>query len=91
MSGAPGGRGQRGRRRSRDNQPPALKRFGQHFLTDKRILTEIVDALAPTPSDTVVEIGPGRGIRVRRARTPLSLTVATRRCSQVREAPSAAR
>lgn len=61
MSGSPGGRGPRGRRRSRDNQPPALKRFGQHFLTDKTILTGIVDALAPTSSDTVVEIGPGRG------------------------------
>ena len=61
MAGAPGGRGQRGRRRSRDGQPPTLKRFGQHFLTDKTILTAIVDALAPTSSDTVVEIGPGRG------------------------------
>lgn len=61
MSGAPGGRGQRGRRKSRDDHPPALKRFGQHFLTDKTILTGIVDALAPTSSDTVVEIGPGRG------------------------------
>lgn len=61
MSGAPGGRGQRGRSRSRDGQPPTLKRFGQHFLTDKTILTAIVDALAPTSSDTVVEIGPGRG------------------------------
>jgi 16S rRNA (adenine1518-N6/adenine1519-N6)-dimethyltransferase len=38
-----------------------LKKFGQHFLTDQRILTSIVDALAPTPQDTVVEVGPGRG------------------------------
>lgn len=37
------------------------KRFGQHFLTDPAILGRIVDALAPGPSDTVVEIGPGRG------------------------------
>ena len=37
------------------------KRFGQHFLTDPAILGRIVDALAPEPSDTVVEIGPGRG------------------------------
>jgi 16S rRNA (adenine1518-N6/adenine1519-N6)-dimethyltransferase len=49
---APGGRGR---------HPPALKKFGQHFLTDERILTAIVDALAPTPKDIVVEIGPGRG------------------------------
>ena len=61
MSGAPGGRGQRGGRKRRDDQPPALKRFGQHFLSDQRILTAIVDALAPTSSDTVVEVGPGRG------------------------------
>jgi 16S rRNA (adenine1518-N6/adenine1519-N6)-dimethyltransferase len=52
---APGRRGESGRR------PPALKRFGQHFLSDKGILTAIVDALAPTPADTVVEVGPGRG------------------------------
>ena len=45
----------------RGRQPPVLKKFGQHFLTDKRILTAIVDALAPTTSDTVLEVGPGRG------------------------------
>jgi 16S rRNA (adenine1518-N6/adenine1519-N6)-dimethyltransferase len=49
---APGGRGR---------HPPALKKFGQHFLSDEKILTAIVDALAPTAADTVVEIGPGRG------------------------------
>jgi len=52
MPRAPGGRGR---------HPPALKKFGQHFLSDEKILTAIVDALAPTPADTVVEIGPGRG------------------------------
>ena len=52
MPRAPGGRGR---------QPPVLKKFGQHFLSDKKILTAIVDALAPTTSDTVVEVGPGRG------------------------------
>ena len=41
--------------------PPVLKRYGQHFLTDEKILTSIVDALDPATSDTVVEIGPGRG------------------------------
>jgi 16S rRNA (adenine1518-N6/adenine1519-N6)-dimethyltransferase len=49
---APGGRGR---------QPPVLKKFGQHFLNDQRILTAIVDALAPTTQDTVLEVGPGRG------------------------------
>jgi 16S rRNA (adenine1518-N6/adenine1519-N6)-dimethyltransferase len=41
--------------------PPVLKKYGQHFLSDQTILGAIVDALAPTPPDTVVEIGPGRG------------------------------
>ena len=48
-----------GPRRSR--RPPVLKKYGQHFLSDPRILEGIVDALGPAPSDTVVEIGPGRG------------------------------
>ena len=52
MPRAPGGRGR---------HPPALKKFGQHFLSDEKILNAIVDALAPTSADTVVEIGPGRG------------------------------
>lgn len=37
------------------------KRFGQHFLADPRSLERIVEALAPEATDTVVEIGPGRG------------------------------
>jgi 16S rRNA (adenine1518-N6/adenine1519-N6)-dimethyltransferase len=41
--------------------PPPRKRLGQHFLTDRRILGRIVDALELTGSETVVEIGPGRG------------------------------
>ena len=41
--------------------PRPRKRFGQHFLADPRSLDRIVEALAPEPSDTVVEIGPGRG------------------------------
>jgi 16S rRNA (adenine1518-N6/adenine1519-N6)-dimethyltransferase len=42
--------------------PPVLKRFGQHFLTDSSVLQAIVDAVAPEPGDTIVEIGPGRGV-----------------------------
>ena len=42
--------------------PPVLKRFGQHFLTDTSVLTSIVDSVAPHPGDTVIEIGPGRGV-----------------------------
>ena len=54
------GAGDGGSRRS-TRRPPVLKKYGQHFLSDVRILEGIVDALAPTPADTVVEIGPGRG------------------------------
>jgi 16S rRNA (adenine1518-N6/adenine1519-N6)-dimethyltransferase len=48
----------RGARRN----PPVLKRFGQHFLTDKSVLNAIVDSVAAHPGDTVIEIGPGRGV-----------------------------
>ena len=42
--------------------PPVLKRFGQHFLTDSAVLEAIASATDPQPGDTVVEIGPGRGV-----------------------------
>ena len=35
------------------------KRFGQHFLTDGGIIDAIVDAIAPKPGQSMVEIGPG--------------------------------
>lgn len=35
------------------------KRFGQHFLSDKGIINDIVDAIAPLPGQPMVEIGPG--------------------------------
>jgi 16S rRNA (adenine1518-N6/adenine1519-N6)-dimethyltransferase len=38
------------------------KRLGQHFLTDRRILQRILAAAHLSPSDTVVEVGAGRGI-----------------------------
>ena len=41
--------------------PRPRKRLGQHFLTDPRILARIAAALGAEASDTVVEIGPGRG------------------------------
>lgn len=37
------------------------KRFGQHFLKDKRTIQRIIDALAPTQDETILEIGPGTG------------------------------
>lgn len=51
MSGAPPERG----------LPPVRKSLGQHFLTDRRILSRIADALELTGTETVVEVGPGRG------------------------------
>ncbi len=35
------------------------KRFGQHFLHDANVIARIVAAIAPQPSDALVEIGPG--------------------------------
>jgi 16S rRNA (adenine1518-N6/adenine1519-N6)-dimethyltransferase len=37
----------------------ARKRFGQHFLVDRRVVERIVTALDPQPDDNLVEIGPG--------------------------------
>jgi 16S rRNA (adenine1518-N6/adenine1519-N6)-dimethyltransferase len=42
------------------------KRFGQHFLHDPGVLKRIVDAVAPSRDDVVVEIGPGEGALTRR-------------------------
>jgi 16S rRNA (adenine1518-N6/adenine1519-N6)-dimethyltransferase len=41
--------------------PPTRKSLGQHFLTDRRILGRIADALQLQGHETVLEIGPGRG------------------------------
>ncbi len=45
--------------RERPHRP--RKRFGQHFLTDPRILARIAEAALLEAGDTVIEIGPGRG------------------------------
>ena len=37
------------------------KRFGQHFLTDRGIIEDIVDAIAPVAGQAMIEIGPGLG------------------------------
>jgi 16S rRNA (adenine1518-N6/adenine1519-N6)-dimethyltransferase len=37
------------------------KRFGQHFLHDPAVIRRIIDAVAPTPGERLVELGPGRG------------------------------
>lgn len=41
--------------------PAPRKRFGQHFLKDRRVLEGIADGLGDLRERTVVEIGPGRG------------------------------
>jgi len=37
------------------------KRFGQHFLRDQAIISQIVAVLAPRSNEHLVEIGPGQG------------------------------
>ena len=39
----------------------ARKRFGQHFLTDQRIIQHMLGAINPTSDQTIIEIGPGQG------------------------------
>lgn len=41
--------------------PVPRRRFGQHFLSDSRLLARIADAVGATREDTVLEIGPGPG------------------------------
>ena len=52
---------------------PAKKSLGQNFLADRRIVSRIISAAELTPDDTVLEIGPGRGILTR----PLAERAAT--------------
>ena len=39
----------------------AKKRFGQNFLQDSDIITQLIEFIQPEPSQNLVEIGPGRG------------------------------
>ena len=50
-----------GDQRLPQTQPFPSKRFGQHFLKDKRTIQRIIDALAPRQDETIIEIGPGTG------------------------------
>ena len=45
--------------------PRPKKRLGQHFLVDHNIVRKIVAAAALQREETVLEIGPGRGILTR--------------------------
>ncbi len=42
------------------------KRFGQNFLHDAQVIHRIISAIAPQPTDHVVEIGPGQGALTQR-------------------------
>ncbi|OLD86362.1 MAG: ribosomal RNA small subunit methyltransferase A [Gemmatimonadetes bacterium 13_1_20CM_4_66_11] len=58
------------RRRARQRRPHAgspqsLRRLGQHFLSDPKILGRIADALDCVPGETIVEVGPGHGALTR--------------------------
>ncbi len=39
----------------------ARKRFGQHFLHERGVIENIIAAIAPSPGERLVEIGPGLG------------------------------
>ena len=39
----------------------ARKRFGQNFLHDPAVIQRIVDSINPQQSDSLIEIGPGKG------------------------------
>ena len=39
-----------------------MKRLGQHFLTSSAIAKRIVESANIQPSDTVLEVGPGKGM-----------------------------
>jgi 16S rRNA (adenine1518-N6/adenine1519-N6)-dimethyltransferase len=50
-----------GRGGDRPGFPPVRKSLGQHFLGDASVLERIADAAMLTGTETVIEIGPGRG------------------------------
>ena len=43
----------------------AKRRFGQNFLVDEKIISEIISAIRPKHEDNMVEIGPGLGALTR--------------------------
>jgi 16S rRNA (adenine1518-N6/adenine1519-N6)-dimethyltransferase len=38
-----------------------LKKFGQNYLIDKNIISNIISVISPKKDDVIIEIGPGRG------------------------------
>ena len=56
---------------SSSHQP--RKRFGQHFLHEKGVIARLVEAIAPSKEDFIVEIGPGEGALTRHLQGELHL------------------
>ncbi len=46
-------------------RPSARKALAQHFLVDQSVLGQILRESEPGPEDTIVEVGPGRGVLTR--------------------------
>jgi len=42
--------------------PKPLKRFGQNYLFDQNTVKKIISELSPSQDDSIIEIGPGRGV-----------------------------
>ena len=42
-------------------RPFAKRSLGQNFLTDPNVIRKIIEAVRPSSSDAIIEIGPGRG------------------------------
>jgi 16S rRNA (adenine1518-N6/adenine1519-N6)-dimethyltransferase len=61
--------------RTRDGAPRARKRFGQHFL-EPVWAEKVIAAIAPSPTDTFIEIGPGPGVMTRMLHTSAARVVA---------------
>ena len=40
----------------------AKKRLGQHFLTSEKIVNRMVDLISPKAEQTILEVGPGKGM-----------------------------
>ncbi len=50
------------RNRLRHLKIKAVKGLGQHFLIERSVIETIIDAADLSPSDLVLEVGPGLGI-----------------------------
>lgn len=51
--------------RGKSGSAAPLKKYGQNFLTSPAVAQRIVDAAGLAPQDSVLEIGPGKGILTR--------------------------